>query len=193
MNITSCVVRFAVTLGILGFLMMLPASAGLYAAEDDSSDNYDPARDGPDPGLAVFALTAIVLILILVGIGIVVGTAVVMIAAGLVAAGILSSSTLMGVLTRRPSVAAQVLFLQLGALCGIAAGIGLLALGNYLFAWGLEFGWIALVGGGTGLGAGLIVALLFNLAWTRLLAWGVERFRAWKDRRAKKPTASPQP
>ena len=190
---------------VIGAIMIgaAPALAAEYEERPSASpDDYNEADDaflgGPDPPcmLPVVMLMLFVFVILLAAamvLGIVVAVVTLAVTAVLVAVGVVSFSAVVGLLSRRPTHAARALFIQLGALGGIPCGIGAALLVTWLGNLGIHRGLAVLVGGGTGLGAGLIVALLFNLAWTRLLAWGVERFRAWKDRRAKKPTASPQP
>ena len=196
------------TYGILVYavlaLLMAPVPGGIAAvaaaesrmasgATPDAFADEEFVDDDFSPGLFVLVMLALLVFVILVGVGIAIGLAIVALVAALVGLGIVSSSVVVGIVRRRPGDAFRALFLQLGAAVGIVAGVGVLWLMVSLLDLALGLGWVILVGGLVGLASGLAIGLMFNFAWTRLLAWGVERFRAWKDRRAKKPTASPQP
>ncbi len=158
---------------VLAACLFLAAGA---AAQND--DGYDPGRDGPDPGLGLLALFGLIVCLVLIGVGIVVGLAVLAGVAALLAVGIISSSVLVGFTRNRPSAGFRALFLQLGGIGGIACGIGVALLVLWIGSLEVHWGWAVLVGGAAGLGCALGIALLFNLAWTRLLDWGSNRFKA---------------
>jgi hypothetical protein len=121
--------------------------------------------------MALFALMFLVVALILIGVGIVAGLVACCIAAVLFAVGILSSSVIIGLLSRRPSAGVRAFLLQCALLAGIPSGI--------LCAWVAHFilsaagsGWlISLYGAVGGAVAGLVIALLLDFIFRRLHRW----------------------
>ena len=97
-----------------------------------------PPDNGFDPGLLFVALFFGAVFLILVGIGIVVGLACLACAGIFVALGIISSSALVAIFSRRFSVGLRALHYQLSALIGLPCGIGALWLGCLLFDFHLS-------------------------------------------------------
>ena len=137
-----------------------------------NADKFDqPAErhDGFAPGLAIFALLVVVVILVLLGMGAVLAVVFVGIVAGLLGFGILTLSTLTGVISRRPGTAVKAFFLQLGGVAGLACGAGTAVLTKWLAKSQIST-WSAIVTGGiAGLLVGIVLAVLFNYAWDRLL------------------------
>ncbi len=119
--------------------------------------------------MAIFVLFFGIFALFLIGVGIAVGIALLTLAGALTFFGIISASTLFGILTRSPSAGFRVLFLQLGAAAGIPLGIGAACLWTYLFDENLRPMDEVLLGAMVGLGGGLVAALAFNYGWTRAL------------------------
>jgi len=157
-------------------------------------DGPDPHFDDPEfidssPGLAFFALFAIIILLILLGAGVVFAIIACGLAAALAGLGIVSASAVYGLAKRSPASGFRALFLLCGATAGLAAGVGL----AYIIAWIFSqpvHGWtIPLLGGFAGLASGLLIAGLFNLAWCKAI-------RFWNEKRIAPPspmTALPRP
>jgi hypothetical protein len=125
--------------------------------------------------MALFGLIFLVVALILIGVGIVVGFVACCITAGLFAIGALSSSVIVGLITRRPVAGIRAFLLQCALLAGIPAGI--------LCAWVAHSilsaagpGWlISLYGALGGAVAGLVIALLLDFIFRRSHRWASAR------------------
>jgi len=125
--------------------------------------------------MALFALMFLVVALILIGVGIVVGIVACCIAAVLFAVGVLSSSVVVGILTRRPAAGVRAFLLQCSLLAGIPAGI-LCAWLAHSIASAAGPGWlISLYGALGGAVAGVIIALLLDFIFLRLRRWASEK------------------
>jgi len=153
------------------------------APGENPDDAYDPARHGPDPMLCMMLIMATVLLLIAVAAAVVLILVAVLLLLFFLALGALwlgvcaaGVSTAVGFLKGRTSTAFRVLFIQLGALAGIACGVAVLWLADRLVHLGLTSTWIVLLGGTAGLAGGVAAALLFNWAWTRVLDWMGKRY-----------------
>ena len=121
--------------------------------------------------MELFGLIFLVVALILIGVGIAVGLIACCTAAVLFGVGILSSSVVVGVITRRPSTGVRALLLQCALLAGIPAGIICAWLAHYIFS-AAGSGWlISLYGALGGAVAGLIIALLLDFIFRRLHRW----------------------
>jgi len=107
--------------------------------------------------------------LLLIGVGIAAGIALLALAGALTFFGIISTSTVFGILNRSPGAGFRFLFLQLGAAAGIPLGIGSAFLWTYLFDENLRPIDEVLLGGMVGLVGGLAAALAFNYGWMRAL------------------------
>lgn len=109
-------------------------------------------------------LLVLFVLLIVLGIGIVLGLIGCTVVAGMWAVGVLTLSTLIGLLTKRYTAAAQALVLQVGGAAGVVCGIA--AAGVLLLLIDVPGGaWVAVGFGAVGgLIAGLVQAALFNLA-----------------------------
>jgi hypothetical protein len=123
--------------------------------------------------LALFV--ALVLGIFLVGLGAALAAALIALAGGLTIFGIVSTSVVIGALKKSVGTGFRALFLQVGVILGIPMGIG----STWLFTWVLHLEWSLtahLVGGALG-GAigGLLVACLFNLSWSGVVAWLLRR------------------
>lgn len=112
-------------------------------------------------GLAVGAGTvAAFVLLVMVGI-----------LAGLIAAGMVSASVVVGVLRRSVSMGFRALFLQIGGVLGLIMG----ALGAWLFILLAKLPmdsvrpWV--IGPLAGVAFGLLAAWMFNFAWGRSVEW----------------------
>ncbi len=147
-----------------------------------------PVSDGLGPlaFLGVLLLMCAVF-LILVGIGIVLGMFLVAGLMGLIAVGVVTSSTLVGLATKRPKAGVRALLLQTGALTGGALGTGVAIL-LYYFGDLLTTEWspppvvfAAATGALAGVLAGLLLAIGFHLLGERIYrvaAEAIERRRA---------------
>ncbi|MBE7493469.1 MAG: hypothetical protein HS117_00835 [Verrucomicrobiaceae bacterium] len=119
-----------------------------------------------------------------IGAGLVAGALACGIAAVLVALGVVSSSALLGLLTRRPAVAVRFFLLQCGIWGGIPAGAVMAWLGHEVIqaliastqAAGVAVPWqIPLMGGiGGGVG-GVVLALMIDFILRRSHAWLIAR------------------
>lgn len=109
---------------------------------------------------ALAAGCAVALILGLIGLAI---------AAALLAAGIVSTALLVGVLRRSVSAGFRTLFILLGAVAGVAGG----AMATSAFTWVTKANWHSplrwLAGVTVGLLMGILIAWLFNKGWTNIV------------------------
>ena len=121
--------------------------------------------------------------LVLIGVGLVVGVVAVALTFGLVAAGVVSSSVMIGVWRGRAQAGLRALLLQLGVLGGIPAGM--------LCAWAGTALWkeidgtlvvILLAGGLAGAFGGAVVALMFDFLAGRVQRWLGARLEGVKMR-----------
>lgn len=119
--------------------------------------------------MAILALFFGIFALFLIGVGIAAGIAVLALAGTLTFFGIISASTLFGILNRSPTAGFRVLFLQLGVASGIPLGIGAAFLWTYLFDENLRPMDEVMLGALVGIGGGLVAALAFNYGWMRAL------------------------
>jgi hypothetical protein len=121
--------------------------------------------------MELFGLIFLVVALILIGIGIVVGLVVCAIAAVLFAFGILSSSVVVGLLTRRAAVGVRAFLLQCAILAGVPSGILCAWLAHSILS-AAGPGWlISLYGALGGAVAGVIIALSLDFIFRRLHRW----------------------
>ena len=172
----TCFARLSAGLVAIAWAVafLTACAPGIFAAE--TGDDYDPGRDGPDPGLAMFALLAVAIMFVLIGAGVVVGAVVLVILAVLLGVGVVSFSVAFGFLKKRPSSAFRALFLQAGAIAGLPCGIAALWFATWLFHIEVAPVWVGLLGGLAGIAAGLAAAAAFNFAWTRAIEWARKRF-----------------
>ena len=134
-------------------------------------------EDFPDPG-PLFAVIAIFMFcLVLIGVGLAIGIAVLVvgaiiaaISAILAAVGIVSSSVLAGIVHRRPGTAVKAMLIQFGALAGAVCGVFMTGLADFIFHLPLtkaqDF-WIGALGGVVG---GAAVAILVLLIWSKIVS-----------------------
>lgn len=147
----------------------------------DGFDQPPERHEGFAPGLGIFALLVVVVILVLLGMGAVLALVFVGIVACLLGLGILTLSTLSGVISRRPRTAVKALFLQLGGVAGMACGAGTAIVSKWLSNVPLS-AWSAIVTGGIiGLLVGVVLAILFNYVWDRLLGLLLNRVAKKRD------------
>ena len=127
--------------------------------------------------MELFGLIFLVVALILIGVGIVVGFVACCIAAVLFAVGILSSSVVIGLLTRRPIAGFRAFVLQCAILAGIPSGIVCAWLAHSILS-AAGPGWlISLYGALGGAVAGLVIALLLDFVFRRLHRWASAKVR----------------
>lgn len=121
--------------------------------------------------------------LVLIGVGIVLGVVAVAITFVLVAAGMVSSSVMVGVWRGRAQAGLRVFLLQCGILAGIPAGM--------LCAWVATSVWeqingtlvvVLAAGGLAGAIGGAVVALMFDFLATRMHGWLAARLDRTKPR-----------
>ncbi|MBL9133081.1 MAG: hypothetical protein JNG86_17860 [Verrucomicrobiaceae bacterium] len=119
-----------------------------------------------------------------IGAGIIAGALACGIAAVLVALGVVSSSAVLGLLTRRPAVAVRFFLLQCGIWGGIPAGAVMAWLGHEVIqaliaspdAAGAPLAWQIPVLGGIGGGiGGVVLALMIDFILRRSHAWLMSR------------------
>ncbi len=160
----------------LAILVMIPEAI---AAGETDPLGQDPDYVGASPGLFVFALFAIIVMLILIGMGLVLGFVACGLAAALVGLGMVSASAVYGLARQSPVAGFRALFLLCGAFGGLAAGVGVAYLVAWIMTQPVHHVATPLIGGFAGLTAGLLIAGLFNLAWTGAVdSWKKKRARA---------------
>jgi hypothetical protein len=126
--------------------------------------------------VAFLVLAALVLCAVLVALGFGATLALVAAAVLLPCLWIAGISVAVGFLRHSVRSAFRAAFIQVGALAGIACGIGLLWGSNRLVHLGLTLTWVLLLGGAAGLAGGVAAALLFNWSWTRVHDWIGKRY-----------------
>jgi hypothetical protein len=147
------------------------------------------AEEWPDIGPAIGLLFCFMFTLVLIGVGIVLGLALVMlglvlagVAALLVVLGIISTSSLVGVLSRRRGPAVTALFTQLGALAGAPVGVAVFWLFRQLADLSqISLTWTVIGGGIGGLLGGTAVGWLFSLALRRVYRWAEQRLHSLRE------------
>jgi hypothetical protein len=122
-------------------------------------------------GMELFGLMFLVVALILIGVGIVLGLVGCVIAAVLFGIGVISSSVVIGVLTRRPSTGIRAFLLQCALISGVPSGILCAWLAHWLLS-AAGPGWlISFYGALGGAVAGVVIALLLDFVFRRLHRW----------------------
>ena len=125
--------------------------------------------------MELFGLIFLVVALILIGVGLVVGLFACAITAVLFGIGVLSSSVVIGLVTRRPAAGVRAFLLQCALLAGIPAGILCAWLAHSIWA-AAGPGWlISLYGALGGAVAGLVIALLLDFIFQRLHRWALAK------------------
>ena len=121
--------------------------------------------------MELFGLIFLVVALILIGVGLAVGVAACAITAALVGIGVLSSSVIIGLVTRRPAAGVRAFLLQCALLAGIPAGILCAWLAHSIWS-AAGPGWlVSLYGALGGAVAGLVIALLLDFIFQRVHRW----------------------
>ena len=133
-----------------------------------------PDISGADfnPGLGLFALFMILVLLAGCCLALVIGAACLAVSAVMLAVGIVSTSVLVGVLRRSVSAGFRALFIQLGAVAGMAGG----AIATCVVTWITKANWNSPLHWAIGIALGLLVGILFawifNKVWSRIAqAW----------------------
>ncbi len=125
--------------------------------------------------MGLLGLVFLFVALVLIGIGIAIGTIACLVAAVLVGLGVISSSFVVALRAGRPSAGIRAFLLQCGVLAGIPAGAICAWLGhNFYTAAGSELP-ILLFGALGGALAGLVVALMLDFTSGRLTSWASTR------------------
>jgi hypothetical protein len=124
--------------------------------------------DFPDPLPAFLVLIAMLTAIIIAGLVLIVAAICVIVLLVLLVAGIISTSVLVGYLRGSLSAAFRTLFVQLGAIGGMACGAiaTSVAIAIRNGHWDSPLRWI--IGIGLGLLAGILSACIFNFAWRRI-------------------------
>lgn len=132
-------------------------------------------EDDAPPFMFIFAVIALLVLLFVAAAGLVIGAAIVAVVAMLILLGIVSTSVLVTVKSRRFESGAKVLLIQLAAVGGAITG----AAAFWVAAWwcDLNASAFAFLAGGAaaGLAAGAIVGLLLNAIWVRVRFWILSR------------------
>ena len=122
--------------------------------------------------MPVFSLLALVVVPVLVGVGIVLGAEAVVLTFALVAAGVVSSSVMIGVWRGQAQAGLRAFLLQLGVLAGIPAGMLCAWIGTVLWQEIDSALVVTLVAGGlAGALGGVVVALMFDFVAGRVQRW----------------------
>ncbi len=122
--------------------------------------------------MPILSLLAVVVMLVLVGVGIVLGAVAVALTLGLVAAGVVSSSVMIGVWRGQAQAGLRAFLLQLGVLGGIPAGMLCAWVGTTLWQEIDSTLVVILVAGGlAGALGGTVVALMFDFLAGRVHHW----------------------
>ena len=125
--------------------------------------------------MGIPGLIAMVVMIVLIGVGIGISLFACLIAMALGMLGVVSSSVALGFFTKRPATAVRALLLQCGVLAGIPAGAITAWVGRALLEK-VDASWmIAVYGGIGGAFAGALLALLLDFIFRRTHAWLEER------------------
>ena len=110
-------------------------------------------------------LSILVLMYVSITVALAASVAVVAMAGTIAASGVLDRVSLQAFLTRRPMSLVRQVFLQLGAFVGVPCGLWAFALADRLYALHLAQSEMLLLGGLSGLIAGLSIAALAGRLW----------------------------
>ena len=169
---TLIAVIIACSIILTGWSGIATATSPLDSHSSPKVEKLDvPAESYDDfaPGLLIFALLVIVVVLVLLGTGAVLAFVFVGAVACLLGFGILTMSTLIGVISRRPRTAVKAFFLQIFGVAGMICGAGTAILMKWLATLQISTGSAIVTGSIVGLLIGVALAVLFNYAWDRLL------------------------
>lgn len=140
-------------------LLLLFATVALGVSD---SLPMEPSDGGGPLFLMVFAFIGVCIMLFLVGVGIVATSIAAVSATALMALGIVSSATFVGILRRRFSSGLRTFHYQVCAVAAMPAGVGALWLGSHFFTTHLRHRDILLIGSVAGILSGLLLALAFD-------------------------------
>jgi hypothetical protein len=127
--------------------------------------------------MGIIGLIFLLVALGLIGVGIALGLVACLLAALLLGMGILSTSVMVGFLSRSRARGVRALLLQVGLFSGIPAGVACAWLGRTLVT-GENGGWpVVFCGAIAGALAGVVVALLLDFASHRLHRWALDRMK----------------
>lgn len=133
--------------------------------------------------MGLFGVVFLFVALVLIGVGIAIGTIACLVTAALVGMGVISSSFLVALRSGRPLTGVRAFLLQCGILAGIPAGAVCAWLGVHFFAAvGSELP-VLFYGALGGALAGLVVALLLDFISVRLGAWTSARVQGLRSAR----------
>ena len=118
--------------------------------------------------MIVLAMISVIVVLVSIGAGVAVALVTCLVAAVLVAIGAVSSSAVIGLLTRRPYIGARVLLFECAIAAGVPAGIFCAYLGDYLWRVAGSSWCIPVYGAAGGAMAGVGIALLLEFIFRRL-------------------------
>ena len=128
--------------------------------------------------MGIIALIFFFVALVLIGVGIALGLVACLFAALLLGTGVLSTSFIVGFLSRSRAEGIRAFLVQCGVLAGIPAGAACAWLGQSLVT-GTPGGWpVAVCGALAGAAAGVVVALSLDHASRHLHRWALERIKS---------------
>ena len=131
--------------------------------------------------MALFGIVFLFVALVLIGIGIAIGTIAFLVTAVLVGMGVVSSSFLIALRSGRPSAGIRAFLLQCGILAGIPAGAICAWLGeHFLAAMGSDLP-VLLYGAMGGALAGVTVAFMLDVISVRIGAWTAARVQSLRS------------
>ena len=114
-------------------------------------------------------------LLVLIAIAAILAAIIIALVCAVALMGIVSSSMMVGFLTRKVGPGARAFFIQLGAAGGIPCGIGFFWLFTWLIQANLSWRMILLIGGFSGIICGIIIALMFNFVWGKIVEYLTSR------------------
>jgi len=155
-------------------------------ASDSTQQAIEPIEEYDDfaPGLAVFALLFVLLMVAVLGAGMVIAAALIGGLAFLTLMGIASSSVLVGFIQRRPGPALSAFLTQLCAAIGTICGIMVVWIILFVTEWPLNFWPVTGVGAFSGLLGGAMVGLPASLGLRWIYSWVMARLQARRERGA---------
>ncbi|MBN1310914.1 MAG: hypothetical protein JXB30_05785 [Anaerolineae bacterium] len=167
-------------------LTTLQPTATLTPTAATGSTQQTPVEEYDDfaPGLAVFALLFVLLMLAVLGAGIVITAALIGGLAFLILMGIISSSVLVGFIQRRPGPALSAFLTQLCAAIGTACGIIVVWILLFVTEWPLNFWLVTGIGAFSGLLGGALMGLPASLGLRWIYSRSMTTLQARRDRDA---------
>ena len=133
--------------------------------------------------MGIIGIIALLVVLILIGVGIAIGLIACLIAAALLGLGVISSSFLIGIRSKKPAAGIRAFWVQCGILAGIPSGI-VCAWLILLFIPTENDSWpVYLVAASAGAVAGLIIALTLDFVTREIHRWASERLKKSDDKK----------